>query len=181
MPSAASCVDQLAKLPVHLREPRDHLEEAALLANGNGRRAEHVLTVRNASMDAGLCPDDHAVADLGIVLDPGLTGDHDVIARLAASGDADLAAEKVVAADLVVVADHDEVIDLRPFADPRGLEGRAIDRAVRPDLHVILDFEPTCVRNLHVAAVDLAITEAITAENAAGVHFDPISARSTSA
>ena len=68
--------------------------------------------------------------------------------------------------DLIVVADHDQVIDLRSLADPRGLEGRAIDRAVRPDLDVVLDFEPAGVRDLDVAAVDLAISEAITAKNA---------------
>ena len=68
-PERGELCGQLAKLAVHLGQPRDHLEEPALLANGNRRRAEHVLTVRNVAMDAGLRPDDHAVADLRVVLD----------------------------------------------------------------------------------------------------------------
>ena len=86
----------------------------------------------------------------------------------------DLAAEQVVAADLVVVADHDEVIDLGPLADPGGLEGGAVDRAVRADLDVVVDFEPAGMRDLDVAAVDLAVAEAIAAQHGAGVDFDPV-------
>ena len=83
-----------------------------------------------------------------------------------------------MAADLIVVPNHDEIIDLRPFADARRLEGRAVDRAIRPDLDVVIDFKPAGVRDLHMAAVDLAITETVTAEHGAGVHFDPIAAES---
>ena len=96
----------------------------------------------DVAVDARLGADDHAVADLGLVLDPRLAGHDHVVAGRAASGDADLAAEQVVPADLVVVADHDEVVDLRPLADPGRLERGAVDRAVGADLDVVADLEP---------------------------------------
>src|SRR5579883_1296969 len=91
------------------------------------------------SSDLRLRADLHAVADLGLVLHADLAGHHDVVAGLAAPGDAYLAAKQVVPADLVVVADHDEVVDLRPLADPGRLERRAVDRAIGPDLDVVAD------------------------------------------
>ena len=129
-------------------------------------------------MDAAWAPTIDPVADLGVVLDPGLAGHDDVVARLAAPGDADLAAEQVVAADLVVVADHDEVVDLRPLADPGGLEGGAVDRAVRADLDVVADLDPAGLRDLDVPAVDHAVAEPVAAEHRPGVDLDPVAERS---
>ncbi len=165
---------QFPKLAMHLGQPRDHLKEPALLADGNRRRAEDVLTVWNVAVNAGLGTDDHAVADVCVVLDTCLAGHDDVIAGLAASGDADLAAQQVVWADLVIVADHNQVIDLGPFADPRGLEGCTVDRAIRADFDVVVDLEPASMWNLDMAAFDMAIAETIAAENTSGVHLDPI-------
>ena len=88
--------------------------------------------------------------------------------------------KQVVPADLVVVADHDQVVDLGPLADPRGLEGGAVDRAVGADLDVVLDLEPAGMRDLHVPAVDLAVAESVAAEHAAGVDLDPVAERSRS-
>ena len=165
---------QLAKLAMHFRQPGDHLEEPALLAHGNGRRAQHVLTVGDVAVHARLGTDDHPVADLRVVLDAGLAGHDDVIAGLAAPGDADLTAKQVVAADLVVVADHHQVVDLGPLADPGGLERRAVDRAIGADLDVVFDFEPPGMRDLHVPAVDLAVAETVASQHAAGVDLHPV-------
>ena len=125
-------------------------------------------------MDPGLGPHHDLVADLGVVLDPGLAGHHDVVAGLAAPGDPHLPAEQVVAADLVVVADHDQIVDLGPFADPGGLEGRAVDRAVRADFHVVADLDLAGVRDLDVLAVDRVIFEAVATEDRPGVDLDAV-------
>src|SRR6516225_8215362 len=132
-----------------------------------------MLTAWYVAVHTGLRPHDHPIADLSLVLDARLARHDDVITRLAAAGDADLAAEHVMAADLVVVPDHDQVVDLGSLADPRGLEGGAVDRAIGPDLHVAANFQTPGVGNLDVPAVDLAIAEAIPSQNRTGVDLDP--------
>ena len=152
---------------MHIGQPGDHLEDSALFADRDGGRAEHVLTVRNIAMHPRLGTDDDAVADLRVVLDPRLPGHDHVIAGRAASRDADLPAQEVVAADLVVMADHDQIIDLGTLTDASRLERRAIDRAVRADLDVVLDLEPAGMGDLDVPSVRLTIPKAVAAEDTA--------------
>src|SRR5262249_43729079 len=145
---------ELAELAVDLGQASDHLEDAPLLADRDGGRAEHLMPIGDIAMHTGLGPDDDPIADPCVVLDSGLTGHDHVVARLAAPGDPDLAAEQIVPADLVVVADHDQVVDLGPLADPRGLERGAVDRAVRADLDIVTDLEAAGVGDLDVLALD---------------------------
>ena len=99
-------------------------------ARGSGWRGSRGRSGRPAMFRCtpAWAPTIDLVADLGVVLDPGLAGHDDVVAGLAAPGDPDLPAEQVVAADVVVVADHDEIVDLGPLADPGGLERGSVDR-----------------------------------------------------
>jgi hypothetical protein len=56
-----------------------------------------------------------------------------------AAGDPGLRDEQAVRADPAAVADDDELIDLRPLADDGAAQRRALDRAARADLDVVLD------------------------------------------
>src|SRR5262249_55615907 len=145
-----------------------------LLADRNGRRAQHLLTIGHVAVDAGLGADNHSLADPRVVLDPSLPGQDDVIARLATPGDSDLPTEQVVAADLVVVANHHQIVYFGSFADPAGLEGRAVDGAVCPDLDVVVDLQPPGMRDLYVPAAALPVAESVTAKDGARVNLNPI-------
>jgi hypothetical protein len=50
-------------------------------------------------------------------------------------------------ADRHVVAELNEVVDLRPLADPALPKGRPVDGRVRPDLDVCLDDRPPDLGN----------------------------------
>jgi hypothetical protein len=72
------------------------------------------------------------------------------------------------------VADHDEVVDLRPLADPGRLERPAIDRAVGADLDVVADLQAPGVGDLLVPAVEEPVFEAVSAQDGPGVDLDPL-------
>ena len=148
-----------------LKKDHDEVEalfkDYQLLADGNGRRAEHVLSIGNITMHAGLGADHHPIADLRVVLDARLAGHDHVVARFTASGDANLGAKNVVATNLIVVADHDQVVDLGAVADPRGLERRAVDGAIGPDLHVVADFHAPRLRDFDMAALNEPVSEPV--------------------
>src|SRR6266566_1936502 len=48
--------------------------------------------------------------------------------------------------DDAVMPDMDQVVDLRPSPDPRLAEGSAVDRRIRPDLNVVLHYQPALLR-----------------------------------
>src|SRR5207245_879760 len=90
------------------------------------------------------------------------------------AGDANLADQQVVRTDAAVVGDHHKVVDLRPQADARGLEGAAVDGGAGADLDVIADLDAAQLRHLDVASLVLAIAEAIGAEDGVSVDDDAV-------
>ena len=76
-------------------------------------------------------------AKVGLRGAPDLPAHHYVIPGDARAGDADLRRQDVVLADAAVVRNLHQVVDLRSLADERDPEGRAVDRGIGPDLHVV--------------------------------------------
>src|SRR5947209_7959604 len=71
--------------------------------------------------------------------DARLSGHDDVVSELGRAGDAGLRYQQAMLAEAYVVADLHEVVDLRPLADHRLAEGRAVDRRAGTDLDVVFD------------------------------------------
>ena len=166
-----------AQLVVELGQPEGQLVDLPLAARRVGRGAQDLTLRGDRAMDAGLRADDGELADLGVVLDPGLAAHDDVVARLATAGDPDLPAEQVVLADPVVVADHDEVVDLGPLAQDGRLEGSPVDRAVGPDLDVVVDLDRADLGGFDVPAVDHFVSEPVGTEHRARVDLDAVAQR----
>ncbi len=76
-------------------------------------------------------------------------------------------------ADDHVVAHLHQVVDFRPLPDHRPAEARAIHRAARADLHVVLDDRHPDLRHLLVAAVDEFVAKAVGADDDVGVEAHP--------
>src|SRR5215471_18663777 len=67
-----------------------------------------------------------------------LSTQHDIISERATSGNARLAGDQAMPANHHVVADLDEIVDLRPFADHGVATGTAIDGGPGTDLDLVL-------------------------------------------
>ena len=74
-----------------------------------------------------------------------------------------------------VVGDLDQIVDLSPALDPGPAEGGSIDRAVGPDLHVVINLNDPHLRDLDVPSLlILGKTKTITADDRATVNNDSI-------
>src|SRR5713101_3459920 len=109
---------------------------------------------------------------MNMVRDADLTRDHDVIARGAGAGNPHLTDQQIVSADFAVVADLHEIVDLRAFANDRGLERAAVDGGAGADFHVVADLHMAQLRNLVVASVVQSITESVRADHRVGRNRD---------
>src|SRR4030095_10400523 len=93
-----------------------------------------------------------------------------------AAGEPHLAGEQAVRAEPTAVADHDEVVDLRPVPDDGRAESGAIDGGARADLDVVLDHDRADLRDLPVAVRERQVAEAVAAHDRARVQRDAIPA-----
>src|SRR3989442_985130 len=118
---------------------------------GPRRRAEVAPAGGEVGRHAALRGDHGPVADADVVGDPHLPRQHHAAPKLRGPRDADLGHEDRVLTHLHVVPDLDEIVDLGPPADDGIAEGRAVDRGVGADLHVVLDDDAARLRNLAVA------------------------------
>src|SRR5689334_3319663 len=91
---------------------------------------------------AALGGDDAAVADFDMPLEARLPTDDAPAADARTAGDARLGRDQAVLADLHTVGHLHQVVDARAPADDRGVEGRAVDAAVRADHDIVLDHDP---------------------------------------
>ena len=92
-----------------------------------------------------------------------------------AARDTHLRGEKRTAPDAHAVRDLDEIVDLRPRADPGFADRRTIDRRIGADLHVVLDDDIADLRDLVVAAVGVAgEAETVAADDRAVLHDDAV-------
>ena len=107
--------------------------------------------------------------------DADLPGERHRILDRRAAGNSDLRREQHVAADRHAVRDLHEVVDLRSGADPRLADGGAIDRRIRPNLHVVFDDDIADLRDLLVSAIRACgEAEAIAADDRAVLNDDAV-------
>src|SRR6266850_459999 len=153
-----------------LGQPRLRGEDAPRLHDGPRRRAEVAAARVEVRRHAALGRDQRAVADGHVIGHAHLTRQHDAAPQLRAARHADLGHEDRVLTHLDVVPDLDEIVDLGAAADDRVAEGRAVDRAVGADLHVVLHDHPARLGDLAVARAVEGEAEAVGADDGAGVH-----------
>src|SRR5262249_4937337 len=89
-----------------------------------------------------------------------------------AARDADLGHENRMLTHLHVVPDLDEIIDFRAATDDGVAERRAVDGAVRADLHVVLDDDASRLRDLAVPCAVEGEAEPVGADDRARMHDD---------
>ena len=92
-----------------------------------------------------------------------------MVAEGRAAGDADLRGDEALAADAHVVGDLDEIIDLGAPPDHRLAEAGAVEGRVGADLDVVFEDHVADLRDATDLAVDGLITEAIGADDGAGL------------
>lgn len=113
------------------------------LPNGHGWVSAYGFAWLDVSHHATFASNPRARADSQMIADSRLSTDHYPIADFSASGDADLPTQDAFSTDLHIVANLYEVIDNSSCPDD-GVSGSAtVDRTVGPDLHVVLDYDPT--------------------------------------
>ena len=109
--------------------------------------------------------------------DSGLAADHDPLSQLRASRDADLGDNHRIGADHHIVGDLDEVVDLHPFLDPGPSEGPAVDRRIGAYLNVVIDLDVAGLGGLYICPAGIGKSEAVTADDDAGMQDDPLVGR----
>src|SRR5881628_3128578 len=153
-----------------LREPRLRREDPLGLENRPRGRTEVAPARVEIGRHARLRADQCAVADAHVVCDPDLPGQHHAASDARAAGDADLGDEDRVLADLHVVSELHEIVELGAAADDRVAEGRAVDRTVGADLHVVLDDDAARLWNLAMLRAVEGEAEPVGADDRAGMH-----------
>src|SRR5262249_57795692 len=98
---------------------------------------------------------------------------HHAASNPARARDARLGDDDGVRSDHGIMANLYEVVDLRPLADDGLAERGSIDRDVGPDLDVVLDHDPTDLRDLSVRAPVEHVSEPVPAENTPRVDDHP--------
>src|SRR5919201_2096195 len=158
-----------------LGQPRFRRKDALRLED-RARGAAEVAPARvEIARDAGLRADQRAVTDAHVVGHTDLSGQDDAASQPRAAGDADLRDQDRVLADLHVVTELHEIVDLGPAADDRIAECRAVDRAVRTDLDVVLDDDAARLRNLAMPRAVEGEAKPVGADDRAGMHQHALS------
>ena len=103
-----------------------------------------------------------------------LSGQHGPAADLARARHAHLADQDHVLTDIAVVAYLHEVVDLRAAPHNGRAHGGAVDGGVRSDLDIVLDDEPSHLRDLLVGGSVERIAESVGAQHGAGMDDDAI-------
>ena len=116
---------------------------------------------------------------MDVVRDLQMSGDRDGALDRAAPSDAGASADRGaggdggMGADVHVVADLDEVVQLHAVLDDGVLEGAAIDRRIRADLHVVSDPHPAELGDLHPDPVVVGDTESVGADDGPWMNDGP--------
>src|SRR5215831_20030867 len=113
-----------------------------------GRYAAPAGAGRHVVLDAAQRSNLRPCANGHVIVDPGACAEHHEIFQHRAPGNPGLSYQQAVAANRDIVANLDEIVDLGPFANHGVLDGSAIDGAVGADFHVVLDDDPTDLRDL---------------------------------
>src|SRR5260370_19270375 len=90
------------------------------------------------------CP----VLKCAVVRNSYLTAHHYVMPQYARSGNSRLCGDHGVCPDLHVMPHVDEVVQFYAFRDARVVQRTAVNRCVRPDLHVVADLHTPHLRKL---------------------------------
>ena len=104
-------------LGVHFRKARLQDHELFRESDRNSRGVQHRCARFDVAENTGLSADRCLVADFDVAGESDLAGERDVVADRRRAGHTDLTAEEAVLADDAVVADLDEIVDFRAFAD----------------------------------------------------------------
>src|SRR5262249_11685761 len=133
------------------------------------RRSAPALARRNVVHNAGSSGDHGTGSNRHVVGHASFAAHDNAILDRGAARDADLRGQQAMASDRDVVRDLDEIVDLAALADD-GVANRApVDRAVRPDLDVVLDDDPPDLGDLVGAAGAAAKAEASLPDGAAWI------------
>src|SRR5438876_197523 len=117
---------------------------------------------------------DRPFADGDVVGHADLSGQHGPAADLARARHAHLADQDLLLTDIAVVAYLHEVVDLRAAPHDGRAHGGAVDGGVRSDLDIVLDDEPSHLRDLLVGGSVERIAESVGAQHGAGMDDDAI-------
>src|SRR5262249_34259211 len=140
------------------------------------RSSPHDLPIADglAGRNPGLRAGDGPVFERAAFGDTDLAANNDVMPKNARAGDAGLRGNDGVRADLDVVPDVDQIVELNAFGDARVVERAAVNRRIRPDFHVIRDFNDSDLRKFPVPAFAIGITEAVCTQHSARVNLHAI-------
>src|SRR5215510_8405633 len=133
-----------------LGQARLRREDPLGFENRPRRGAEVAAAGLDVGRHAGLRADQRAVADTHVVGHPDLARQNHPPSEPRAARDPDLRHKDRVLTHLHVVPDLDEIVDFRAAADDGMAERRAVDGAVRADLHIVLDDDAAGLRDLAV-------------------------------
>src|SRR5262249_39443236 len=158
------------QIAAHLREFFQRHQNALLLAFRRRRSSEQALARRHVFGNPGFGANGDPVTNMNVTHNAYLAGDHHIVASAAGAGNAHLADQQIVSADPAVVSDLHEIIDLRSFADPRGLERAAVDGRAGADLHVVADLDVAELWHLDMSAILKAVAKTIRANHRVGMH-----------
>src|SRR3990172_1712685 len=153
---------------------RQHSKLARPLFQGPGGRAADARTRRNIVLGMRGARDLSAGADLDMADSAGLPAHHHVIAELGRARNPSVGDDHAVAPNDHVVPDLNEIINFRPFADNRVLEGAAVDCRVGADFHVVLDDHAADLRHLDVPFAPHGEAEPVLADARSRVNNDTV-------
>src|SRR5208282_846647 len=166
---------QRAHPPYYFGQPRQHGRVAAELAHVHRRDARDDRVVLQVVVDAGFGHDHDAIADRHVIGASRLSAEQAPFADSRGARDSHVAREARVLADFAVVPDMHLVVELDAAMQHRRSHHRAIDRRIRPDLDIILDYYAADLWNLDQVALFLDEAETIGADYRAVQNRHPIS------
>src|SRR5271156_125282 len=144
----AGAILQRAHPPNQVGQTRQRCRVAPVLAHVHRRAAPDDRVVFQATVDAGLRGDNDAIADRRVVGASYLPAEQAPFADSGRARDSRLAREARVLADFAVVSDMHLVVELDAAMQHRRSHHRAIDRRIRADLHIVLEYYAADLRNL---------------------------------
>ena len=100
-----------------------------------------------------------------MIAEPNLPANHHVVFNCHTAADAGLCSNHYALANVAVVSHVDQVVNLRPAANPRLSQRRAIDAGVRAKLNIIFNDDGAPLRKLVVAHVVTDVAEAVGADH----------------
>ena len=150
--------------------------ELALGLKIRNRGEAHVLlTTFKIIQHCGPGSDYDFWSDCDVPDDPNLAAERRIFADLGTTTDTILGDDNTVFANYDIVADLHEVVDLSAFADHGVAQRAPVNRAVCPNLDIVLDHHAADLRDFSVVILVKNVAVAVGANHGAGMNPDTVS------